>query len=139
MPTRWTDSSSTKKLTWSKPRPWDPEKRDDIPQKMGVYAFLIIPTLVGAPPGRYVLYVGKADRQTLRERYGDYAREPKRPNGRVKVVKMLTTWPKHLWYSYAITSKTRADPAERALRRALIPPFNHDIDAEVNAARRAFT
>lgn len=138
VPRLWKNASSTKHLKWSTPRLWNPTKRDDIPQKPGLYAFLMIPSLRGAPPGQYLLYVGKAERQTLRARYGDYAREPKRQNGRPRVVRMLTTWPKHLWYTYAVTSKQQADRAERALRDALIPPFNFDINAEVNAVKKAF-
>ena len=137
VPRFWKDSNQTKHLVWSRPRRWDPKKRDDIPQEPGVYAFLLIPSLEGVPQGSYVLYIGKAE-QSLRERYGGYANEPKRKNARPRILKMFRTWPKHLWYSYAVTSKTKANHAELKLRSALIPPINYDIDADLNAAQKAF-
>lgn len=56
----------------------------------------------------------------------------------MKIRNMLTNWPDHLCYSYAVTPEDKAESAEKILRAMLIPPFNYDIAADINAARKAF-
>jgi hypothetical protein len=138
LPKRWENSKATKNLAWSRPRRWNPTNVAGIPDNAGVYAFLLIPEITGAPDGIYVLYIGMSQKQGLRTRYTQYAHEMKRSKGRVRIQVMLSNWPKHLWYCYAVTPEAKAKAAEKKLRRMLVPPFNNDIDADVNAAKKAF-
>lgn len=137
-PARWGGVASLKTLRWSKPNKWTGKRSSALPKNVGVYAFLLVPDLPGGPDGVYVLYIGMTSKQSIRQRYADYVREAKQFRGRLRIRNMFLNWPKHLWYTYAETTATEAGPAEAALRSALIPPFNNDIAADINAARKAF-
>jgi len=137
-PARWGGVACLKTLRWSKPIKWTGKPATSLPLKPGVYAFLLIPDLPGSPDGVYVLYIGMTSKQTIRQRYADYVIEAAKSRGRLRIRNMFLNWPKHLWYTYALTTSADAGPAEVALRSALIPPFNNDIAADINAARKAF-
>ena len=138
LPSRWRTPRTMSRLVWSPPRRWDPKKRDDIPKKPGVYAFLLKPSFKVGPPGVYVLYVGMTENPGLRSRYADYASEATSPNGRIQIRRMFGNWSSHIWYTYALTKPGTALAIEKKLRMALIPPFNNDIDADIHAAKKAF-
>lgn len=138
-PTAWSSHQDSFGLQWSPPRRWDPADESGIPLEPGVYAFSVIPSVQGCPPGEYVLYIGKAERQTLAKRYTDYVREARGDTGsRIHIYNMFKRWAQHLWYRYAITAAEDASAAEEALRIALEPPMNRDFSAELNGAARAF-
>jgi hypothetical protein len=138
LPARWGGQASIRSLKWSKLHKWKAKPNNKLPKKPGVYAFLLVPDLPGGPDATYVLYIGMTETQGIRKRYVDYVREAGRARGRTRIRNMFLNWPSHLWYTYALTPRANVASAEKALRSALIPPFNNDISADVNAARKAF-
>ena len=138
-PNAWRAHQNPWGLRWSRPRRWSPTRHRRVPNVPGLYAFSVIPEAQGCPPGEYVLYVGKAERQTLAERYRQYVREAAgAPDARIHIYNMFKRWGDHLWYRFATASPSQVDAAERAIREALEPPMNRDFSIELNAAGRAF-
>lgn len=138
-PSAWAAHSDVLGLRWSRRRRWDPDNVRGIPTSPGVYAFSVIPSASGSPPGEYVLYVGMAERQTLATRYRNYAREARGDYGsRIHIYNMFKRWSSQLWYRYAIVPAGDVPTAEQALRIALEPPMNRDFSADLNAGGRAF-
>lgn len=138
-PTAWAAHRDVFGLRWSRRRRWNPNSARGIPSSPGVYAFSVIPSADGCPPGEYVLYVGMAERQTLATRYRNYAREARGDKGsRIHIYNMFKRWSDDLWYRYALVGATDVPSTEQALRVALEPPMNRDFSADLNAGGRAF-
>jgi len=138
-PNAWRDHQDQWGLRWSRPRRWNPQAPARIPKSSGIYAFSLIPDAPGVPPGEYVLYVGKAESQTLAQRYQQYVREAAGAAGtRIHIYNMFKRWGGQLWYRCALVSSADVDDAERAIRAALEPPMNRDFSIDLNAAARAF-
>ncbi len=138
-PNAWAAHRDHCGLQWSRRRRWNPRNTRGIPSSPGVYAFSVVPSAAGCPPGEYVLYVGMTEQQDLATRYRNYAREARGDAGaRIHIYNMFKRWSDHLWYRYAVTAAADAATAEEALRVALEPPMNRNFSADLNAAARAF-
>ena len=105
----------------------------------GVYTFVVQPGIANHPICSYLFYVGKAERQSFRERYSQYLHYKR--NLRTKwyhITRMLNYWDGHLWFCYArIDDVTLITPVEQSLQDAYVPPFNKEFRGEVGPAVRA--
>jgi hypothetical protein len=137
-PNAWAAHQDHWGLRWSKRRRWNPRSNVRIPRSPGLYAFSLIPDASGVPPSEYVLYVGKAETQTLAERYRQYVREAAGSGTRIHIYNMFKRWGDQLWYRCALVPAADVDDAERSVRAALEPPMNRDFSVDLNAAARAF-
>lgn len=117
-----------------------PPKPADIPNKPGVYAFVVEPNLFSLNPANGLFYIGKAT--NLYQRIGAYKSElntaltdTKRP----LVWKMLHRWNGHLKYYFSTTNDVEeAEKIEQLMLNALRPPFNRQYEAETSKVMRAF-
>jgi len=130
-PKLWKDWSPPLKLKW-KGKPFSPLSRPHIPNRPGVYAFVIKP---GIPPGvtnSILMYVGKTDRP-LRERFGEYLREKDDPTGRPAINAMLQMYYGYLhFYCACVTKGTTPKQIEDHLIETLAPPMNKQYPAKIS-------
>lgn len=106
----------------------------------GVYSFVVEPGIADHPSAKYLMYIGKVERQTFRERFRQYLREPEQRKRREHIAQMIEKWPNNLWFYYAAVPQiAMIDRLEEELLSAFIPPHNHDFPAEISATiRRVF-
>jgi hypothetical protein len=98
----------------------------------GIYSFVAEPEVAGHNAVGYLLYVGKAQGQSLRNRLTSYLCEPQKDKPRIHIVQMLRKWPNHLWLHYALVSnETTIGIIEDALLEAFLPPFNRRFPASI--------
>ena len=99
----------------------------------GIYTFVVKPEIAKHPECAYLMYVGRT--RDFRRRYKEYLQYQKTRKGSPLVVRMLTTWPQHLWFCYAsINNNTLIDTTEDKLISAYLPPVNEQYPAEVRTA-----
>jgi len=130
-PRQWKSYRSATRLTWHKIR-YTPSRLRLLPQTTGVYAFTICPGVGDTPDFSYLVYIGKAEDQTLRQRCGQYRYEPRKPKPRPLIVKMLRLWGRHL-HLYFASVPTNVGAVEDALLAAFMPPFNTDLPGKLAA------
>jgi hypothetical protein len=113
-----------------------------VPNRRGVYAFVVEEPNRGLPTHGYVMYVGKAGdgQNSLRNRYRDYLHDQKRPK-RPHIYRLLNQWANVLSFYFAEID----DPTvplteiEMCLNDALLPPFcKNDFSAGIRRAINAF-
>ena len=115
------------------------ETAKHIPEKPGVYAFLILPNAAGDLNVSYLMYVGETDR-TLRERFREYLREARSDKIRPKLLRVLPLYPDHLFFACCPLPIDVAPTAvEAALLQAFLPPGNDQVPASVRRPKRAFS
>ena len=103
-----------------------------IPNKQhGLYSFVLCPNIAAHPKNHVVLYVGKADKTTLRQRFRHYLQEMKKVK-RPHICYALTKYEDYLEFCYTVVAnQDDIDPGEDALLIALMPPFNDKFPASV--------
>jgi hypothetical protein len=143
-PSHWNKFKLKHVFCWQSTR-FDPANAGKIPaNKMGVYSFVVRPEIAAHPHCAYLMYVGKAENQSLRKRFKNYFRELKDTSRRVHVSKMLRLWQQHLWFCYApVANVKNIDAVEDALINAYqnISYFGWSavlVAKSSNAARRFF-
>jgi hypothetical protein len=130
-PEHW-DAYPNIKLDWKKVRFNQAEMKKKLPDKPGLYSFLLQPNVAGHNSIQFLLYIGETTKQTLKDRCRDYLPEAKKKNARVTIRSMVRKWPKHLWvYFAAIDDVTLIKQLEEDLLKAYIPPFNQRYTATV--------
>lgn len=103
----------------------------------GVYTFVVKPGVAQHPSCAYLLYVGKAEKQVLRDRFSQYFTEMGKGDSsrRPHVTEMLRKWDGHLWFYYAeIRPKQYIRKVEDALLVAYLPPTNRTYPSSVRHA-----
>ena len=103
------------------------ENLDDIPTKNGIYCFIVSPDIEeDFIITRYLFYIGKAERKTLRSRYKDYLQEQKglyKP--RPKVEEMLKRYKNHIYFFYTtIENNKKISEYEEKLLNKYVPYVN---------------
>ena len=84
------------------------------------------------------MYIGKAER-TLRQRFSEYLHEQNNLAGRPQILRLLNKYQGYLYFCCAIiTKRERIEEIEKALLKAIIPPCNVDLPAEIRRVRGAF-
>jgi len=138
-PERWASFATPVQLSWAVVK-FDQSQQDHIPDdKGGVYTFVVKPGITDHPECAYLLYVGKAEQQSLRKRFVQYFYERNARKGRPKVQKMLNLWERHLWFCYATIEDTnQISDIEQSLIGAYLPPMNDEFPAEVRRAMKAW-
>lgn len=139
-PSRWRGFVPASPLAWSYVK-FEVGNRTAVPEQRGIYAFIVqfqdngqLP--IALPPHGYVMYAGVtgevAAGRTLRDRYGDYLRDQKRPKRR-SIWLMLNRWKEDIYFHYApVDANFDLGAAEDALNDAIIPPYvTQDFSAEV--------
>jgi len=123
------------KLDWKKVRFVAAEMKKKLPEKPGLYSFLLQPNVGGHNSIHFLLYIGETTKQTLRERCTDYLPEAKKKKARVTIRSMVRKWPKHLWVYFAAVDDVKIiKQLEEDLLKAYVPPFNQRFTAKVGKA-----
>ena len=107
-----------------------------IPTAKGIYGFVIHS---GVAPGiaNYLIYIGKAEKG-LRKRFREYLSEVASPTGRPSIIYHLTKWSDHIRFWYSVLPPAEIADAEEELIKALTPPVNKSLPAEIRRAHAAF-
>jgi len=113
--------------------PFAPSEVHNIPDENGLYTFLIQPSIALHPACSYLMYVGMAEEQSLRDRFRDYLQEKRDNKGRRKIVRLLNKYPDNLFFCCtAVQSGLPLETIEKALISAYIPPCNTKLPARVS-------
>lgn len=138
-PERWKAFACSTPLQWQIVK-FDRSEVNRVPgDKGGVYTFVVKPGVADHPECSYLMYVGKAERQSLRKRFAQYFKEKGSPRARPKVWKMLNFWENYLWFCYAqVDDQTMIDELERKLIDAYVPPINDEFPGELGKAMQAW-
>ena len=135
VPRLWNSYAGKKVVTWSS-HLLSKSERPQIPDKPGIYTFLVQPGVATHPANSCLVYVGKA--ASLRDRSGDYLTRERRIAGRPKLVLLLNQYPKHIWFCYALYPKEKLTEAEEEFQRTFLPPANDQFPADVRKQVKAF-
>lgn len=133
-PSGWTSFTSTVQFNWQKVK-FDDHYVNLVPDdKIGIYSFVVEPGIANHPGCSYLLYIGMTEKQSFRIRYKQYLKEPFKPKPRPRIVRMLMTWPEHLYFYYApLSAGIHVATVEKQLIDAYWPPVNRDLPAGVQA------
>ena len=144
-PRQWAQFDTSIELEWGKTK-FDRDNKGDVPDDVGgVYSFVVEPSIAAHPACSYLFYIGKAEDQSLRDRYLQYFDKAKRKSRKelpkqVKVRRMLREWPDHLWFCFApIDNPDDIEPVERRLIHCFVPWVNDLVyPGELRAAVKAY-
>jgi hypothetical protein len=131
---RWTEFRPPVGITWNwNAVPFDRKSASQVPDnEHGLYTFILCPNVASHPKNHFVLYVGKADKTTLRQRFQNYFQEKnkvKRPH----ICHALNKYDGHLEFCFTtVASQADIQAGEDALLIALMPPYNDEFPATVS-------
>lgn len=99
-----------------------------LPEKKGLYCFVVEPVFPNFINTKYFFYVGQTTR-TLRKRFVEYINDQEgKGKPRPKVYEMLKLYKNHIQFHYTIlTSKTQIDEIEQKIINTFVPPINTEI------------
>lgn len=124
-PEHWQTFPAPVSLTWRVAKFKQSNARRVPNDKKGVYSFVVKPNIFNHPACACLMYVGKAEDQSLRQRFKQYFAHKVDTTRRPHISKMLLSWPNNLWFYFAtVNDSTKIDDTEQALLNAFIPPFN---------------
>jgi hypothetical protein len=113
-----------------------------IPDKAGLYTFILQPGVANHVANSYLLYVGISN--NLRVRYRSYLGELNKTSKKTTrpfIWLMIKRWHRYLSFVYIVlpksTNKTREE-LEMKFIEILNPPVNREMPAKILAARKAF-
>jgi len=128
-PDSWKDPNNKVpiKLNWKKIK-FSELNKAKIPDKKGLYAFVLIPNVNSFFETRYLFYLGKTNR-TLKIRYSEYISDKKgKGKPRPKVFQMMKQYGNNLYFFYSEISKTNdVDTCEECLLNTFVPHVNTSI------------
>jgi len=128
-PSHWRRFSLEHELRWRKTKFTKANALEVPDDQSGVYSFLVHPGIANHDACGYLMYVGKAERQSLRKRFKQYLK----PSDRTHIGEMMRLWRGHIWFHYAtMRDPGQIDGTEQALLSAYLPPFNHSYRGEVS-------
>lgn len=136
-PDRWRVCNLKASLSWNT-YTFSEESISSIPEKPGVYAFLIQPKIANNLNTSYLIYIGKTERR-LKDRFQEYLREVSNPIGRPKIIHWLSLYAGYLYFSCTpVEPPNTLESTEDELLKAFIPPANDMLPAEVRRVFQAF-
>ena len=136
-PKIWRDWNLSVALKW-KGKPFSPSSRKFIPNKPGVYAFVIQPGIPPGVPNSILMYIGMSDRP-LRDRFHEYLREKDDPSGRPAISAMLRMYQGYLhFYCASVPEPAKPEIIEEHLLETLAPPMNKQYPAKISRVIGAF-
>lgn len=137
-PKLWQQWKPPVELKW-KGKPFSPSSKRSIPNKPGVYAFVIQPSVPPELPISVLMYIGMSDRP-LRERFHDYLREMNDPSGRPAINIMLRMYDGYLhFYCASVAEPAKTKKVEDHLIETLAPPMNKQYPAKISRIIGAFS
>ena len=105
-PEQWALLKDIPELTWTEVE-FSKANKGDIPEKRGVYCFIIKSRSKSLPAHGYIAYIGitgdSSVKRNLRIRYGEYLRDLVRPK-RPLVHLMLNTWENDIFFHYTVVA-----------------------------------
>jgi hypothetical protein len=138
-PKFWSECKVPVTLNWTVVK-YDKTQRNKLPEKKGIYTFIVKPGIVGHPECAYLLYVGQTEAQNFKKRFTQYFNEERKPKGREHIKVMARLWRKHLWYCYApVDNVTLIEEIENKLIKAFVPPFNRKFPGVLGKAKGAWS
>lgn len=108
-----------------------------VPDKQhGLYTLTLCPKVAEHPKNHFVLYVGKAEKTSLRQRFQHYFYEMKKVK-RPSICDALNRYSGYLEFCFTTVENQRdIGPGEDALLKALLPPYNDEFPASVDQVIR---
>jgi hypothetical protein len=137
-PERWKQFNPPASIAWNwRSVPFEKNSSSSVPNdKHGLYSFILCPRVASHPENHFVLYIGKADSMTLRERFRSYFQDMKRVK-RPQISYVLTKYAGYLEFCFTpVDQRDDIEGGEQSLLTALIPPFNTSMPGEVSAIVR---
>ena len=121
------DNQFSIQLNW-KSCEFNEGNRSVIPNKKGLYCFVVKPSFNNFFETAYLFYAGKTNR-TLKIRFKEYLDNQKgKGKPRVKVYEMLTLYKDHIhFYFTEIPTKNDVDVCEEKLLNSFLPHINTQI------------
>lgn len=132
-PKFWANYPASKCFTWAQVT-LDRGNSHPVPSRSGIYTLVLIPGIAGHPAISYLMYIGKA--KSLKRRFGDYNRSRIKDERRPHIHNFLSKYTKVEFY-FTEVPEALLDAEEDALIRALLPPLNIEIPADVSKPVRA--
>lgn len=107
---------------------FEENEKDSVPQKKGIYAFVLKPSYPSLFETNYLFYVGKTSR-TLQKRFSEYFDErDKNSKYRYMVREFLLRYKGHLYFYYLeLPTSSNIDDSEEKLLNTFVPFVNTDI------------
>jgi len=103
-----------------------------VPQKPGLYTFVVQPCVARHPSCSYLMYIGKTKR-TLRTRFREYLSSKGRVGTRPNISRLLNKYPDNLYFLYTtVEDGAQLGQMEEDLIAALVPPYNRQLPAKVS-------
>lgn len=142
-PEQWAMSKVETDLEWQEVK-FEDGNKDNIPDKRGIYAFIVKHENKHFPPHGYIMYVGitgeHSNKRTLKKRFRDYLYEQRR-NKRPKIHMMLQQFRENLYFNFSpLDDEVDIDlgKLEIDLNDALVPPVGRkDFSGKIKALRDA--
>lgn len=137
-PRMWQLSHLPVDLQWESVR-FGEGSRDAVPtDSFGIYAFVLVPEVVGPPQTAYLLYIGKTNRP-FRTRYGEYLNSDPDDWALRAIYRALEKWHDYIWFHFApVDNPDLLTPTEETLINACIPPFNLSFSGTIGRSIGAF-
>jgi len=136
-PRRWRLYDPPLQLQW-KIVPFSKESLKKLPEKPGVYAFLIQPRVADLSAS-YPMYIGETERP-LRVRCQEYLQEAAKDLGRPKVIALLRMYRDFLYFSCAVVEgNISPSVVEDKLLETFLPPANDEFPATVSRIVKAWS
>jgi hypothetical protein len=139
----WAAHSSTHIYSWKRVR-FKKSNSKAIPDKPGIYCFVIRPEVASLDEIGYLMYIGEAgasSKNTLRKRFNSYFSEKARLK-RPYITYLLNKWQDHLHFYHCAVDPTQATSLlalESELIGTFIPPYNvNDFPVNIAAPVKAF-
>lgn len=139
-PRLWEMFNSALSYSWSKQLFTKPVM-DEIPERSGIYAFVIEPHIANHPSCAFLVYAGRTD--NLKRRFGQYieVQESKRRHSPL-LEQALSQYlgKEYLFFYYSFHNKNSLKTYEQALIDGFVPPWNdkRTISSSVGNIVRAF-
>jgi len=134
-PAHWDACTLPVQLQWTTEK-FDAASKGAIPGDLGgVYTFVLLPGSANHPHFGFLCYVGKAEKQSLRDRFQQYLYEQQRAESKTRRPKMhrfLKSFPKHLYFCYAtVNDASQISEIEKSLQDSFIPPINELFEGKI--------
>jgi len=137
-PERWKEFNPPVSITWNwSSVPFEKTSSLSVPNdKHGLYSFVLCPGVASHPRNYFILYVGKADNMSLRERFRSYFQDMQRVK-RPPISYLLMKYAGYLEFCFTpVEEKNDIEGGEQSLLTALMPPFNTTLPGKVSAIIR---
>jgi hypothetical protein len=139
-PRLWDVFDNTLNFSWSK-KLFAKSVLNEIPQKSGVYTFVIEPHIADHPSCAFLVYAGRT--KNLRERFKQYIEvQERRRRHSPKVEFGLSQYLgyRYLFFYYSFHDEKILEQYEQGLLNGFAPPWNDKktISSEVGVIMRAF-